>query len=141
MMFSRFDPAARAVVTLAEQECRNASHYYLGTEHLLLSMAIVTPSDIGERFRRDGVEPWQVKWACRASMEPASDHPWEGVIVTPRVKRVFELATAKKADGFVTPIDLLDAIVEDGGGVGARVLASLSSIGTPAEAERARTAS
>jgi hypothetical protein len=57
------------------------------------------------------------------------------------VKRVFELATAKKADGFVTPIDLLDAIVEDGGGVGARVLASLSSIGTPAEAERARTAS
>ncbi|HYK52326.1 MAG TPA: Clp protease N-terminal domain-containing protein [Candidatus Eremiobacteraceae bacterium] len=141
MMFSRFDPAARAVVTLAEQECRNASHYYLGTEHLLLSMAIMTPADVLARFRRDGVEPWQVKWACRASMEPASDHPWEGVIVTPRVKRVFELATSKKTDGLVTPIDLFDAIVEDGGGVGARVLASLSSISSPATAERARTAS
>ena len=139
-MFSRFDPAARAVVTLAEQECRNASHYYLGTEHLLLSMAIMTPPDVLERFRRDGVEPWQVKWACRASMEPASDHPWEGVIVTPRVKRIFELATSR-TEGQVTPIDLLDAIVEDGGGVGARVLASLSSISPPAAEERTRTAS
>lgn len=135
MIFARFDPAARAVVTLAEQECRNASHYYLGTEHLLLSMAIMTPADIGERFRRDGLEPWQVKWACRASMEPASDHPWEGIIVTPRVRRICELAQAKKGDGSVTPLDLLDAIVEDGGGVGARVLASLAA------PERARTAS
>ena len=142
MMFSRFDQAARAVVTLAEQECRNASHYYLGTEHLLLSMAIVTPGDVAERFHRDGVEPWQVKWACRASMEPASDHPWEGVIVTPRVRRVFELATSKKADNaFVTPLDLLDAMVEDGGGVGARVLASLTSISSPAPTAAARTAS
>ena len=133
MMFSRFDPAARAVVTLAEQECRNASHYYLGTEHLLLSMAIVTPQDIAEYFTRSGLEPWQVKWACRASMEQASDHPWEGVIVTPRVRNVFERAS-RKARGLVTPRDLLDAIVEDGGGVAARVLASLTAV------ERTRTA-
>ena len=133
MMFSRFDPAARAVVTLAEQECRNASHYYLGTEHLLLSMAIVTPKDIAEYFAQAGLEPWQVKWACRASMEQASDHPWEGVIVTPRVRNVFERAS-RKANGLVTPRDLLDAIVEDGGGVAARVLASLTAV------ERTRTA-
>jgi ATP-dependent Clp protease ATP-binding subunit ClpC len=134
-MFSQFGPAARAVVTLAEQECRNASHYYLGTEHLLLSMAISTPPDVEEYFRSAGLEPWQVKWACRASMEPASDHAWEGVVVTPRVRRIFAHATASMSDGLVAPIDLLNAIMADGGGVAARVLASLTA------PERARTAS
>jgi ATP-dependent Clp protease ATP-binding subunit ClpC len=134
-MFSQFGQAARAVVTLAEQECRNASHYYLGTEHLLLSLAIVTPPDVAARFRQSGLEPWQVKWACRASMEPASEHPWDGVIVTPRVKRIFERAAAACGDRPVAPIDLLDAIVEDGGGVAARVLESFNA------REHARTAS
>jgi ATP-dependent Clp protease ATP-binding subunit ClpA len=134
-MFSQFGPAARAVVTLAEQECRNASHYFLGTEHLLLSMAIAPPPDVAERFRLAGVEPWQVKWACRAILDPASDHPWEGVIVTPRVRRIFEAAAANKAGELVAPIDLLNAIIADGGGVAARVLASLTA------SDRARTAS
>jgi ATP-dependent Clp protease ATP-binding subunit ClpA len=134
-MFSQFGPAARAVVTLAEQECRNASHYYLGTEHLLLSLAIATPPDVAEYFKNAGVEPWQVKWACRASMEPASDHQWDGVIVTPRVRRIFARASDAKTGALVTPIDLLNAIVAEGGGVAARVLASLTS------PERARTAS
>ena len=126
-MFSQLDPAARAVVTLAEQECRNASHYYLGTEHLLLSMAIVTPADVETFFKRAGLAPWQVKWACRAAMEPAAEHPWQGVIVTPRVRRIIARAAAARADGLVSPLDLLDAIVADGGGVAARVLASLMS--------------
>jgi ATP-dependent Clp protease ATP-binding subunit ClpC len=134
-MFSQFGQAARAVVTLAEQECRNASHYYLGTEHLLLSMAIATPPDVSELFKRIGVESWQVKWACRASMDPASDHPWDGVIVTPRVRRIFESAAAAKAGQTVAPIDILNAMIADGGGVAARVLASLTA------PERARTAS
>jgi ATP-dependent Clp protease ATP-binding subunit ClpC len=134
-MFSQFGPTARAVITLAEQECRNASHYYLGTEHLLLSLAIATPPDVAELFKRVGVEPWQVKWACRASMDPASDHPWEGVIVTPRVRRIFEHAAAHRTGPTVEPIDILNAMIADGGGVAARVLTSLT---TP---ERTRTAS
>jgi hypothetical protein len=68
-------------------------------------------------------------------MEPASDHPWEGVIVTPRVRRIIARAAAQKPGALVEPIDILNAIVEDGGGVAARVLASLTA------PERARTAS
>jgi ATP-dependent Clp protease ATP-binding subunit ClpC len=134
-MFSQFGQAARAVVTLAEQECRNASHYYLGTEHLLLSMAIAPPPDVAQYFQSVGLEPWQVKWACRASMEPASDHPWEGIIVTPRVRRIFARACEAKSKGLVEPIDLLNAAIDEGAGVAARVLASLTS------PERTRTAS
>jgi ATP-dependent Clp protease ATP-binding subunit ClpC len=125
-MFSRFSPAARAIVTLAEQECRNASHYYLGTEHLLLAMAIVPPPDVAAYFARIRVEPWQVKRALRASMDGAAEHPWDGVIVTPRVQRICALV-AERVSEAVQPLDLLEAIVADGGGVAARVLAALRS--------------
>jgi len=127
-MFSRFSPAARAVITLAEQECRNSNHYYLGTEHLLLAMAIAPPPDIAEYFATKGVEPWLVKRALRAAMTPGDEHPWEGIIVTPRVQRILALALSAKAPlDAVQPIDLLSAIISDGGGVAARVIEHLTT--------------
>ena len=126
-MFSRFSPAARAVITLAEQECRNASHYYLGTEHLLLAMAIAPPPDVAAYFASKGVEPWRVKRALREAVAPADEHPWEGIIVTPRVQRVLTLALNAKTEGdVVQPIDVLQAILADGGGVAARVMDQLT---------------
>jgi ATP-dependent Clp protease ATP-binding subunit ClpA len=123
-MFSRFSPAARAVLTLAEQECRNASHYYLGTEHLLLAMAIAPPPDVAAYFSSLGIEPWQVKQVLRKAMDGASEHPWDGVILTPRVQHICAMA-AEKNSKTVQPIDLLDAIIADGGGVAARAIAML----------------
>ncbi len=124
-MFSQFSQAAQAVVHLAEQECRNASHYYLGTEHLLLAMAIAPPPDVLEYFRTIGAQPWEIKGALRVAMEPPSEHPWEGIIITPRVRRLFdELTSTHVGDARIEPVDLLNAIVADGGGVAARVLAA-----------------
>ena len=37
-LFSNFNPAARRVLRVAEQECRNHSHYYVGAEHLLVAL-------------------------------------------------------------------------------------------------------
>ncbi|MBV8669015.1 MAG: hypothetical protein JOZ28_07365 [Candidatus Eremiobacteraeota bacterium] len=127
-MFTRFSPAARAVTTLAEQECRNASHYYLGTEHLLLAMAIDPPADIADEFARMGLEPWLVKRALREAMGPGGDHPWDGILITPRVQRIVEAARAGTPDPeLVKPIDLLRALVAEGGGVAARVLDQLAA--------------
>ncbi len=125
-MFSEFDAAARAVLTLAEQECRNASHYFLGTEHLLLAMAIAPPPDIANYFEAAGIEPWHVKRALRDALDAPYDHVWEGVIVTPRVQRVCSLASQTKGGQLVAPLDLLNAIIQDGGGVAARVLNALT---------------
>ncbi|MDQ2817609.1 MAG: hypothetical protein M3T49_05280 [Candidatus Eremiobacteraeota bacterium] len=125
-MFSQFSPAARAVVTLAEQESRNASHYYLGTEHLLLAMVIAPSGDVAQHLEWLGLEPWQVKRALRDATGGTFEHSWEGIIVTERVKRIFRLATAR-AQGAkrVEPMDLLHAIIADGRGLAARVLAGL----------------
>src|SRR5215831_8994706 len=127
-MFTRFSATARAVTTLAEQECRNASHYYLGTEHLLLAMASDPPSDIAAEFVRMGLEPWLVKRAVREALGPGGDHPWDGILITPRVQRIVTAARANTPDPeLVKPIDLLRAIVADGGGVAARVLDQLTA--------------
>lgn len=127
-MFSRFSPAAQAVVHLAEQECRNASHYYLGTEHLLLAMAIAPPPDALEYFQRIGAQPWEIKGALRVAMDPPCEHPWEGIVITPRVRKLFDdVAAGKTGADLVAPSDLLRAIVADGGGVAARVLAAWTS--------------
>jgi len=127
-VFSQFSQSAQAVVHLAEQECRNASHYYLGTEHLLLAMAIDPPSDARAYFARIGAEPWEIKQALREAMDAPSEHPWEGVIITPRVREIFERAAREKgASALIEPVDILCGIVTDGGGVAARVLAHWNS--------------
>lgn len=130
-MFTRFSPAAQAVVHLAEQECRNASHYFLGTEHLLLAMVIAPPPDVLQYFESIGAQPWEIKGALRAAMDPPSEHPWEGIIITPRVGHLFDRLTKEHPEGTrVEPADLLRAIVADGGGVAARVLATWTSRST-----------
>ena len=128
-MFSHFSQSAQALVHLAEQECRNASHYYLGTEHLLLAMAVAPSADIAAYFSKRGIEPWRMKQAVRALMEPPADHPWEGVVITPRVLRVFSAATAaaQARASLVEPADILDCIVLDGRGIGARAFQSAAA--------------
>jgi ATP-dependent Clp protease ATP-binding subunit ClpA len=128
-MFSQFSSAASALVHLAEQECRNASHYYLGTEHLLLAMAIAPPPDVAAYFQGSGFQPWHVKRAVRALMDPPADHPWEGVVITPRVLRIFEAATARALErsALVEPLDILTGIIAESRGVAAQALRSLQS--------------
>jgi len=126
-VLSHFSQSAQAVVHLAEQECRNASHYYLGTEHLLLAMAIDPPPDARDYFTQLGAQPWEIKQALREAMDPPCEHAWEGVIITPRVRDIFDLAAQRKTGELVEPADILRGIVDDGGGVAARVLARWSA--------------
>jgi ATP-dependent Clp protease ATP-binding subunit ClpA len=128
-MLSHFSQAAQTLVHLAEQECRNASHYYLGTEHLLLAMAISPTPDVAAYFQERNTEAWRVKQAVRALMNEPAEHPWEGVVITPRTLRVFASATtaARARGSLVEPADILNSIIEDGRGVAARALRSVAS--------------
>jgi ATP-dependent Clp protease ATP-binding subunit ClpA len=125
-MFSHYGSAARAVIKLAEQECRNANHYFLGTEHILLAMTIDPTPDITAFFHDAHLDRYDVKRALFAAMGDPADHPWDGVLITPRVQKVLA-AACERCGGpqAVQPRDIVDAIVEDGGGVAARVLAGL----------------
>ena len=123
-MFKQFGPAARRALRLAEQECRNHNHYYVGAEHLLLALCAEPDSSILESLARRGTAPETVRAAVRRALGTGEDRSWEGIIVTPRVEQIVELAErAAGPDEAVEPIHLLEAIAAEGRSRAAELLA------------------
>lgn len=110
-MFIHFSPAAKRVLRLAEQESRNLNHYYVGAEHLLLALCdepdqAITAYLVERRIRKD-----QLHAELRRALGTGDDRMWEGILVTPRVRAIVEIAeNAVGAGKSVEPLDLLQAI-------------------------------
>lgn len=47
---------------------------------------------------------------------------WEGILLTPRVRKVIALAGTRAGDREIEPIDLFEAICDEGGGLAAAIL-------------------
>ncbi|GAC1308048.1 MAG: hypothetical protein NVSMB21_12850 [Vulcanimicrobiaceae bacterium] len=122
-MFSRFSPAAKRVLRSAEQACRNHNHYYVGVGHLLL--ALVEEHDAGVEARLDamGTDPADVARAVRAALGTGDDRLWDGILITPRLRNVVAVAERESPEGPIEPAHLLDAIVIEGTGLAADILA------------------
>ena len=69
------------------------------------------------RLRGRGVVPGEVYLELRKRLGTGEDRVWQGILVTPRVRRVVERAEQMvTADALIEPIDLFEAIcLEDGG--------------------------
>ena len=122
-MFSRFSPAAKRVLRSAEQACRNHNHYYVGVGHLLL--ALIEENDPGVVARLDavGTHSADVINDVRRALGTGDDRLWDGILITPRVRCVVGLAERAAPEGTIEPGHLLDAIVAEGGGLAAEILA------------------
>lgn len=48
---------------------------------------------------------------------------WEGILLTPRVRKIILLADTRAAGRDIEPIDLFEAIGKEGGGLAATILA------------------
>ncbi len=101
----------------AEQECRNLNHYYVGVEHLLLALLAEQNDAVEARLRARGIVPGEVYLELRKRLGTGEDRVWQGILVTPRVRRVVERAgDMLPADALIEPLDLFEAIcLEDGG--------------------------
>jgi Clp amino terminal domain, pathogenicity island component len=131
--FERFRKEARRVVTVAQREAKALGHNYIGTEHLLLGVLAVEDS-IGARALADfeitidqvredvteiigeGDEADQARGGRRGPRTP----------FTPRSKKVLELSlrvARKLKDDFIGSEHILLAIVQEGDGVAAQILA------------------
>jgi ATP-dependent Clp protease ATP-binding subunit ClpC len=111
-LFSRFSPASKRVLHAAEQECRNRNHYYVGVEHMLVSLLEDRDPKLEERLAELGVR---------------RDHLWDGILVTPRLRTVVELAGRIAGHGPLEPPHLLQAILDEGGGSAAELLVRLGA--------------
>ena len=124
-MFTRFGSAARRVLRLAEQECRNHNHYYVGTEHLLLALCAEPDSATLAYLAGREISPEAMRAAVRRALGTGEDRTWEGIILTPRVRKVVELAEgAAGCEASVEPVHLLEGIVAEGRSRAAELLAA-----------------
>ncbi len=121
-MFSKFNPAARRVLRVAEQECRNHSHYYVGAEHLLVALLEERDPSILGMLEAEGVDVREVHAEVRHALGTGEDHPWEGILLTPRVRKIVALAEQRAAQRELGPVDLFEALRAEGGSLAAEIL-------------------
>jgi ATP-dependent Clp protease ATP-binding subunit ClpA len=121
-LFSRFSPAARRVLRAAEQECRNHDHYYVGVEHMLFALLDEHDPAIEERLRAENASLAGVHAEVKRALGTGEGRIWEGILLTPRVRKIIALAGTHAGDREIEPIDLFEAIRAEGGGLAAAIL-------------------
>jgi len=121
-LFSKFSPASRRVLRVAEQECRNHSHYYVGAEHLLVALLEERDPSILRSLNDGGIDVREVHAEVRQALGTGDDRVWEGILVTPRVRKIISLAERRAGDREIAPIDLFEALRNEGGSLAAEIL-------------------
>ena len=106
----------------AEQECRNHNHYYVGAEHVLYALLEEHDGAIDALMAAEHIEPARVHADAKRALGTGEGRTWEGILVTPRVRKIVELAESRAGDREVEPIDLFEAIRAEGGGLAADIL-------------------
>ncbi|MHB8146806.1 MAG: Clp protease N-terminal domain-containing protein [Vulcanimicrobiaceae bacterium] len=121
-MFSKFSPASRRVLRAAEQECRNHNHYYVGAEHLIVALLEERDAEILRTLAVTNIDVREVHAEARRNLGTGEERLWEGILVTPRVRKIVALAEERAAGRDVEPIDLFEALRIEGGSVAAEIL-------------------
>ena len=126
-MFERLTQRAQHVIYLAKEEARVLNHPAVGTEHLLLGLIKENEGVGAKALSSLGLNLNNVRKAVKDLVTPGAEKP-EEIGLTPRVKKVFELANdeaQKWGVNYVGTEHLLLGLVREGEGVAAQVLADL----------------
>ena len=137
LSIDHLDTDSRKVMTLARQEAVQSGHSHIGTEHLAIAFRLHRTAALDNIWRQLPVDPESLRRRIEVAVPPTLGGPVPTRLrATPRVGTILTMArvlAAKRKREQVAPELLLLALVEEGGGVGAQVLASLG-----ATAERIR---
>ena len=134
-MFSHFSSASWRVVRVAEQESRNHNDYFIGAEHLLAALLEERDPAVVSALRADGIDVHEVYAEVRRCLGTGGDRLWEGILVTPRVRKIVTLAEQAAGAREVTPLDIYEALRAEGASAAARLLAQIAERNTASAAE------
>jgi hypothetical protein len=126
--FDKFTDGARKVLTLSHDESQRLDHNYLGTEHLLLGLLREEEGTAAEALRNLGMDLEKVRVAVEFIIGRGRQPATGEVGLTPRAKRVIELAideARRLGHGYIGTEHLLLGLVREGEGIAAGVLESL----------------
>jgi len=110
------------VLRVAEQECRNHSHYYVGAEHLLVALLDERDPSTLRALDAEGIDASEVHAEVRRALGTGDDRLWEGILITPRVRRIVALAQERAGDREIGPFDLFEALRLEAGSSAAEIL-------------------
>ena len=134
-VFSKFNPAARRVLRIAEQECRNHSHYYVGAEHLLVALLEERDPEVLHALKADHIDVPEVHAEVRRALGSGDDRLWEGILITPRLRRIVAIAEERAGEREVGPLELFEALRSEGGSSAAEILRRAATRNTPSPVE------
>ncbi len=137
--FEKFSERARRVLTLAQEEAKQARHSYIGTEHILLGLVREDEGVAAKVLTNLGINLSKIRPAVEFIIG-RGEKPSSGDIgLTPRAKRAIELAIDEARQighNYIGTEHLLLGLLHEGEGVAAHVL---ESFGVTLERARAET--
>ncbi|HEY0074815.1 MAG TPA: Clp protease N-terminal domain-containing protein [Abditibacteriaceae bacterium] len=126
-MWQRFTERARRVILLGQEEASKMNSIHVGTEHLLLG--IVSEEGVAAQILiKMGVAPEQVRQEIMAAIVPNDERGHQESSLTPRAKRVLELAAdeaRRMKHNYIGTEHLLLALMREKDGSAAKVLRQL----------------
>ncbi|MGQ9531554.1 MAG: ATP-dependent Clp protease ATP-binding subunit [Desulfotomaculales bacterium] len=129
-MFGRFTERAQRVLSLAREEAQRLQYPYIGTEHLLLGLIREGTGVAARVLAALGIEADKVRAMVEQMVEKGEGHRSGEVTLTPRAKRVLELAldeARRLGHPYVGTEHLLLGLIREGEGIAAQVLTSLGA--------------
>lgn len=124
-MFGRFTERAQKVLMLAQEEARRLNHPAVGTEHLLLGLLREGEGIAAKALQSMGVDFNKVRAEIEKIVVPGELRTGEEIGLTPRAKKVLELAHEegrRQGVSYVGTEHILLGLIREGEGVAARVL-------------------
>ncbi|WP_040225952.1 ATP-dependent protease ATP-binding subunit ClpC [Bhargavaea cecembensis] len=127
MMFNRFTQRSQKVLQLAQEEAIRMRHDAIGTEHILLGLIREGGGIAAKALEAIGVNFETIEEGVEKLVGTGSKEVGPIIHYTPRAKKVIELSldeSRKLGHSYVGTEHILLALIREGEGVAARVLAN-----------------
>lgn len=112
----RLSERAQKVIKCAIEEAQRRNHYYLGVEHIFLSLSMVETKLFDTVFESVGIEPDLIRKATSNYLNTPRQYLGVGVKITPEVKSLFQNAydNSRNAGRYlITSVDLFIGVFQN----------------------------
>lgn len=129
MLFSNFTEKARISINEAHDSAARMGHNYIGSEHLLLGLVLEGSGVAAKVLEQNGITEEKIVQSIKNYVGTGNPMPENtNLPLTPRSKRIIEMSAAEArrlGHSYIGTEHILMAIIRDGDGVGAKIIASL----------------
>ncbi len=132
MNWNNLTERAQKTIWLAQEEAHFLNNDYLGTEHILLGLIKLGEGIAFQAIVNMGINPQDILEKTESLIRENKQTQLaerEDIILTPRAKRVFEMAEREAinlGDTYINTEHLLLAVLHDGGGVAIQILQEMN---------------